>query len=466
MRDRDIDTFLESDEYADVAEYYHKQGRNEEALEAADRALDIFPGALAPLCFKARFALIMEGDTKAARELAEEIEDKSQEEYIYLYTEILLSENKDEEAAQLLEEYAEGCEDPDVYAIDVATLYMDYNRVTMAEQWLKRSNLTDDVEYKELQARIMFYNGQFDECERIFNELLDSNPYSSEYWNQLASSQFMHNNIQDSITSSEFSLAINPNDDQALLNKSNALFTLNNFEEALKYYRLFQQQQPENESAEMMIGITLLRLEKYDEALEHLEKALLLAEQNGNVANYEQTLQELTYLEELMGHPERALYYVDLMEQHLKEEKQPDKVLAKMAVIPRGYILLEHQHYEEAVKELQKAFIMAKGDPDVLYYIAIAIYDNGYYRLAYKLFRMLFLVVDDDWSDGYAYYARCCLLMNDMGEFYRALAKAVEQNPEEARFALESLYPEGTDPKDYPTTPLKVSFENKGNTTI
>lgn len=464
LRDRDIDTYLDPDEYADVAEYYHKEGRNEEALEAADKALDIFPGALAPLCFKARYALVMSGDTDTARELAEEIEDKSQMEYIYLCAEIFLAEGKKKEADKLIREYAEDCDDMDEYALDVASIYMDYNRVREAERWLERCTLTNDVEYKELKARIMLHKGQYDECERIFNELIDSNPYSSDYWNQLASSQLMHNNVQDSITSSEFSLAINPNDDQALLNKSNALFTLDNFEEALKYYKLFLERQPENESAVIMIGITLFRLDQYDEAVEYLEKALRMSQEHDNHITYEQTLQELTYVEDLLGNTEGALHYVDMMEEHLKELKSPNEVVIKMAVIPRGYILLEHQRYEEAVKEFQQAFHETDGNPEVVYYICIAVYDTGYYRLAYKLFSVLFLLVDDDWCDGYAYYARCCLLVNDMEEFHKAVKKAVECNPEEARLALETLYPEGTEPEDYPSTPLKTSTNNNDET--
>lgn len=47
----------------------------------------------------------------------------------------------------------------------------------------------------------------------------------------------MANNIQESITSSEFSIAINPDDEEAILNKANGLFFLGNVDEAMKYYK-------------------------------------------------------------------------------------------------------------------------------------------------------------------------------------------------------------------------------------
>lgn len=428
-----------------------------------ERALDIFPGALAPLCFRARYAFIVEGDIEKANALVEQVEDKFQVEYVYLKAELLIAENKVEEADDYLEQNAQYCDEEDDYALDVASLFMDYEETDYAEKWLKRCNLTDDNEYKELSARIMLRRGNYDESERLFNELIDSDPYSSNYWNQLASSQFLHNNIQDSITSSEFSLAINPNDDEALLNKANALFTLGNHHEALIYYKRFVEQQPNNESAVMMVGITLSHLERHNEAIEYLEKAVVLSEDHNNEINFQQALQELTYIKDVTGDTEGALHDVDRMERYLLKNQKSNIQFAKLVHIPRGYILLEHQRYQEAIQEFQQAFILAQGNPEVIYYICIAVYDTGYFRLAYKLFGVLFRLVSDDWRDGYAYYARCCLLVGDMENFDAAVRRAVAVNPEEARFALDVLYPEGTEPKDYPTTPLKTFQSIKKN---
>ena len=70
--------------------------------------------------------------------------------------------------------------------------------------------------------------------------MLDTNPYSGPYWNQLAQNQLLRNDIKDSITSSEYSIAINPDDEEAILNKANGLFTLGNYEESLKYYERYK----------------------------------------------------------------------------------------------------------------------------------------------------------------------------------------------------------------------------------
>ena len=101
-------------------------------------------------------------------------------------------------------------DDKDYFAIDSAALFFDYGVVYLAEQWLKRSEDTDCAEYKEQAARIFMEKGEYEESKKLLNELIDSDPFSIHYWNALASSQFFNNNIEDSIQSSEYSIAINP----------------------------------------------------------------------------------------------------------------------------------------------------------------------------------------------------------------------------------------------------------------
>jgi tetratricopeptide (TPR) repeat protein len=245
----------------------------------------------------------------------------------------------------------------------------------------------------------------FDESERIINELIDRDPYSNMYWNRLASSQFLRNNIRDSITSSEYSLAINPKDEEALLNKANGLFSLGNYEEAKNYYERFLKIQP----------------------------------------NHGGVLQEMAFLESRLGHPELAMEYIDKA-----EENGIDK---ELATVTRGYIQLENDNPEETESYFRKALIDSHSSPKVIYYIAIAIYDVGYLPVAKKLLGMLLKDASPQWKDGYAYYARCCFELDSMREYLLALKTAVMKNPDEARAILGDLYPEGTNPEDYLSMP-------------
>lgn len=244
LQEGNISEFLDPEELTDVAEYYHSVGEENKAIEAANYAVSMYPTATAPLAFKSRMALLIDNNPQLADEIAETIIDKSDLDYLYLKAEIMIAENKVSAADIFLQtQYDEtiATEDREDYILDVAVLFADYEETDYAEKWLKRSTMTDDNDYKELHARILKSHGRYEESESIFNELLDSNPYSGPYWNQLAQNQFLRNDIQDSITSSEYSIAINPDDDEAILNKANGLFTLGNYKESLKYYERYKQ---------------------------------------------------------------------------------------------------------------------------------------------------------------------------------------------------------------------------------
>jgi len=180
---------------------------------------------------------------KLAYEIAEMIVDKSDLDYLYLKAEIMIVDNKAAEADDFLQsQYDEviSQEDREDYVLDVAALFSDYEENEYVEKWLSRSTKTEDNDYKELRARLLKSRGKYKESESILNELLDTNPYSGPYWNQLAQNQLLRNDIKDSITSSEYSIAINPDDEEAILNKANGLFTLGNYEESLKYYERYK----------------------------------------------------------------------------------------------------------------------------------------------------------------------------------------------------------------------------------
>lgn len=397
--------YLDAEELTDLAEYYMSLGEKEKAQRAIALALKTFPGAALPTCFKARMVLLLDNDAKKAEEILEEVADKSDLEYAYTKAEIMIANQKakaaDRYLSQRMKDYMGDEED---FIIDCASLFADYDEYELAEKWLNRSTLTDDDDYKDIQARILMYNGKFDESQKIFNELIDRDPFSNVYWNRLASSQYMQNNISDSITSSEYALAINPNDAEAILNKANGLFALGDLEEAEKYYNSFLEKQPDNGAVLQEIAFLKSRLGKTDEAIDFLDKA------------------------------EKA------------------GIGKEMAMVTRGYIYLEAKQFEHAETCFHKALRISHYAPRIIFNIGIATYDTGYLHISKKLFSLLFEKTKDidEWNEGYAYYARCCYVMHEDDEYAEALKIAVEKNPDEARFVLGDLYPKGTDPKDYP----------------
>ena len=267
--------YFDSDALADIAEYYYGDGRTNEAVNAALKGVDMFPGAMAPLVFMGRYELLKQNNPEKATWYVDQIEDQSEAECVYLRAEIKLVENKQDEADEFLRHQLEWQDEAerDDFILDVADLYLDYDMIDSAQEWLSMAENKQATDYQEVQGRIALGKGEYQQGEEIFKRLVEENPFASPYWNQLASSQFLSNRIKDSIESSEYSIAINPDDEEALLNKANGMFSLGEYEEALTYYTRFNKLHRDDETGEIFIGMTLINLDRPEEALKHLQKA-------------------------------------------------------------------------------------------------------------------------------------------------------------------------------------------------
>ena len=442
--------FLDVDELADIADYYNFIGKREKAREVIDFALNMNPGATAPLVFKAREALA-ENDFKSAQELAEEISDKEDPDYKYLTAEILIAQNKIEIADEYLKEYFKNDEylkeyfnniEPDEYeefVLDVANLYVDYGVNDKAHEWMMRIRNSKRDEYKELMARVLFGMGEFSRSAKIFDELIDKDPFSKRYWNALASAQFMNEDFDKAVTSSEYAIAIDPEDPDGLLAKANSLYRLNEYEEALKYYERYRKQMPDDEFGLLNCGTCLVNLSRYDEAIDILKKALDTAPADSQYIV--QIYQEMAFAYSAMKQPAKAMECMDMTEAY-------DCDHTDMEVL-RGHILLENGMYEEAEKRFQKAIIRSDSAPNILLRIMVSLYDNKYLETSYKMFKRFFEITDEDFDEGYSYMALCCWDMKRTDEFLHYLKIAVKRNPKEAKTVLNHIFPKNMDAKDY-----------------
>ncbi len=431
---------LDADELTDIADYYHFTGDIEKADEAIEHALSLNPGATSPLVYKIREALAEEDITKAEA-LLDEILDKNDPEYFYMRAEVLVAQNKIDEADHFLRDYFKTV-DADEYndfVLDVANIYLDYGVNDKAYEWMMRSKGNDSPDFKELMGHVMFGVGKFKDSQRIFNELLDRNPYSTRYWNALANAQFMNEDYGESVTSSEYALAIDPNDADSMLTKANGLYRLNNYEEALKYYQRYEDLMPGFDFNQLQMGICLLNMNRVDEAIEHLKKARELTTEE---SEYQiQIYQELAFAYSTKGMLKQAMDCLDKTEDMDCDHNDME--------VLRGHIMLENGRIAEAEESFKKAIMNSGNAPTVLLRIIVSLYDNKYVEATYTMFQKFFEVVGDDFNDGYSYMALCCWDLKYYDEFLKYLKEAIRRNPHEARVVLAGLFPEGMETEEY-----------------
>ena len=435
--------FMDADDLVDLADYYNYNGEGDKAAEAIDHALDLYPNATLPNVFKAREALMM-GDFELAHHYADCISEHDDPDFHYLTAEIMIAEGSIEEADRYLRQYAKTVDEDEWedFIKDCANLYVDYGVNDKAYQWMMRSKGDDSTDFKELMARTLFGLGKYKDSERLFNELIDRDPYSSHYWNALASAQFMDEDYSNAITSSEYAIAINPNDPDGLASKANGLFRLGNYEEALEYFRRLEKLMPDDDIVLLDEGVCLVNMGRHEEAISYLEQALSVTEEDSEVLP--QIYLELAFCYSCMKQPSKALEMIDAA-MELPGDTTDLQVI-------RGHILLENGMLEEAEETFKDAIRQSDNSPSVLLRIIVSLYDNRYINSSYEMFKKFFEVVNTytpDFNKGHAYMALCCHDLGKNDEFMEYLRKSVEINPREAHLVLGFLFPEGMEPSEY-----------------
>lgn len=435
--------FMDADDLVDIADYYNHEDRTEDANEVIDYALLLYPGSTLPNVFKARQALMNE-DYEAARDYSDCIENQDDPDYHYLQAEMLIAEHRIEEADRYLHDYEERI-DADEYQDfikDCANLFFDYGENEKAYEWLMRSRGDDSEDFKELMGNLLIRIEQYEEAETYFKELIDRNPYSYTYWKTLAGIQLIREDYPNAITSSEYAIAINPTDPDALLTKATALLNTENYKEAEVFYRRYTQSKPDDEAGFFYTGVCLVNQGKCQEALE----ALLQAEETGGPDSYISTLiyRELAFCYSSLKQPRKALAQLD------KIEKQSDD--PNMLSVIKGHILLENGQPDEAEKIWHEAMINSKCSPDVMLRIVVSLYDNRYVEACYEMLKRICDYYKDDEATLGQIYSYMVLCTHDLGlheEFLHYLKLAVEKYPKEARSVLSYLFPAGEGVSDY-----------------
>lgn len=457
-RKNNSSVFLEPEQFTDIAEYYHLHGDLKTAMEVIGDALNIFPGATEPLAFKARVSMLVYHDVDKAMECVDMIADKQALEYFYIVAEIMIVDNRVEDAEQYLESKEQTLDEEDVedYYLDVASLFADYEVYDLAERWLVLSSDTECGDYLELKGRIAMNNGSYKECKDIFNKLIDQEPYNNGYWNLLASAKYLSNDFSGSLECSDYSLAISPDDPDAILNKANCLMMLGNGKDAKSCYRCFKRLQPHSEVADMGMAAVYMNENNHKEALKYWQSAASLCPSMS--ANQFEIYRNMSLVYALCGEYKEAINVAEKLES-ISGNSSLDVVLLK------GYVNLLAGDVESAKTCFDEAIHMTSDKElgNTLYYIAYCLFDCNYLRQAHDIFRHLADSENNkDYADLWAYLVRTDYELGLQEEFLADLKKATERNPVGIQRELSDVFPNGMSVRDFYNYAIHHPLSKKG----
>lgn len=455
MRDQGVGGFLDASDYADVAEYYLMQNDKQHAKQAATEGVSIFPDALPPLAVLARIEL-NNGHFDEANDIIERAEDKTELEYHYVKAELLVAMGDSLGADRYLSNI-ETEEDPDDVALDACAIFIDHNDFNWARKWLDKVKDRTKQDVQDFEAHILTGLGEFEEGEKKVNELLDEDPYSTEHWNHLAGVQYMRGDYNASIESSDFTLAIDANNAEALLNKANAFYSLKNYEKAITFYERFLELMPDNETGLYYYGVSLAITRQLEKSVVVLKKALsviLAGVKEGDSRCKDlliDALHELTYdLSELKQYDEAHKCLDHAISVIISEEDL--RLQCSDLYLCKAKLCFLQGDGDGAIDAFESAR-QVYDEPETFVRMTAVLYECGYPDRAYDILgAQLFSEEGRTWRTGHAYLARYAYELGQLEVFKMLVPIALERNPIEMSNLLSDLFPPGTQLKDYPNT--------------
>lgn len=435
--------FMDADDLTDIAEYYNCIGEQKKSDDVIEYARSIDPDAASPLEFLAHKA-INSGNLDEAQRLINIIDDESDPEYQYLKIEILLAQDKHDEACKLTDTYFCEMDDEDHndFCYDIANLYANYEYFKTAKGWFDMIERETCDDYLELQSRIAYGLGNFDLCIDTVNKLIDKNPYSNRYWNVLSQAQMARGKVNEAITSSEYALAIDPNDVNSLYTKAMGLLNNDNMDEAIVCLKKAVELNPEAYDALMQLSNCYVEKDELLTALPYALDAI-------NVAkgfDYEScdAYKTAILIYSSLKRPHEAMAMIKKAEQEgLGELLEPD--------VLRGYVYLTSDKVEEANKAFKRAFDKSKDISRTTMLIIMSLQDNGYYDVAYLLAKD-FICSDDgsrDYDFAYAYMTFICMHVDKEEEAVKYLKIALKRAPQLVALLMRTILPEGLPVEKY-----------------
>ena len=377
------DTFyFEATELTDIAEYYAMQGDSEKAEAVLDYALRLHPENIDALIFKARARLI-NGHLKEASHIIDSITDQSDREVMFLRAEMLMAQHQHSKAEALLRALIEEENyEANAYA-DIIDLLVDNGQNDMANLWIEEAMqrypnhkiLSESAAYSHtLQER-------FDEAIALYDRLLDIDPYSTFYWEELGKIYFRCEEYDKAIEAFEFVIAINGDECYyALYAVANCYFNIGNYERAEEYYHTIHERYPETVDPLFHMGMCRVNRGDDDKALDYFTQALMTIPEGSE--EQAQIYSQMSLIFSRKGQHAKATTYVD----------EAIKICPDNAelIIMKGHELLCQGRYEESTEEFLHAVeLSTEGAERSLFLIAVSMLENGHCEMSHYILQLL-----------------------------------------------------------------------------
>lgn len=271
-RDQHISIYMDAEDLADIAEWYDRNSKFDDAAEVIAYGLKLHPGNTSLLVERSYLHLDLyelEDAKQAAAEITEERPDVT-----ILRARLLVEERRIEDAELQLDMLEDKYSKENI--IDVAYMYLGAYQYDQATEWLSHWRWDkEDTEYCCIMADSLLDRKNYAEALTYYNKLIDNDPYHPQYWMAAARCYMGMQEFGKAIDACDYALLTDDELGEAYVIKGYCFLELGNDEEAVKCYEQavkFHSIAPAYLNS--MVGQIKLEKEEWEKAYNELDLAL------------------------------------------------------------------------------------------------------------------------------------------------------------------------------------------------
>jgi tetratricopeptide (TPR) repeat protein len=395
-------TFIDEDSFEQIIDYFDEKNKLNEAIEAADYAINQYPYSAAMLLRKADLLIATKkySSALALLEKAELLDGRNADLYI-LKVDAYLALDKPEKAAAILEAALDDFDGDEKINLlfELADVYDDYENFEKVFDCLVLI-LNQEPTNEEALYKICFwtdFTGRNEEGIKLHQKIIDDYPFNELAWFNLGAAYQGIKLYEKAIDAYQYAVAIDEKFDYALRNMGDAYIRLRKYKDAIEVLeKVAELSRPEAVIYEA-IGFCYDKQDNFANARFYYKKASHLNDQDSQLIfkiactymNEGQWTSAVKFLETaLRMHKSQPEYHLALGQCYMELNKLDDAITYFGNVVrlkPKnvnGWIellkcLTKTGLNDDALEYATHAYQQTEGKPIFLFYIASILFALG-----------------------------------------------------------------------------------------
>lgn len=272
-REKGKEAYFDADEFCDLLDSFDESDDYELFDEVLALGLKLHPDNQDLLVRQCRLFVYNE-DYDSALALIDSIADADNQDLDVLRLECYCSLNQYDKVLEYTEELiAKDCDYLETVFECTAPLLSDMEMSEEAMDYINRGIVLfpDNLVLKDELAYNMEMEGDTDGAIAIYNELIDKNPYSHDYWFSLGRLYSMKSEFDKAIEAFDFALTCDDSDPELKILKAYCLYMNENYEKALEVYRDIDLESTDSERIKPLMAECYIKLEDFEGAYSMLK---------------------------------------------------------------------------------------------------------------------------------------------------------------------------------------------------